>query len=545
MKKNNDNYLFAMQKQRILQKDNFYKKCKDINGDTIDFSNFIYTGNRGRSICKCKLCGYEWQDVPELLYKRKFCPQCQKNIKQEEQRKIKLKKHKEDAEVIYKNHNISDIAFFYNEKNVLMVKFYCHEKYCDGTEHGIQIQTGLYFLKQQKGCAKCASNLSQAYTTEEWVRLAKNKYPEFSYDKTVYINKDTKVVITCHRHGDKLVNPKDFIHGDAYCPDCTKERLHNEFVHRVIERAQEKHKNDNYIYHPELIIDSKSKMGVECPKHGIFWQTINNHIHKGTQCPECVKENFVNPKKFTFEEAVALANIKHNNRYTYHKDSYVNTMSKTLITCPIHGDFQQTMHNHLAGQGCPKCGSAQGGLMMRLSQEEFLSRIQKIHKNKGYDFSKVIYQTYNDKVIVICPKHGEFQIKALHLLLGSGCPMCKMPKLEIAVKNELISNHIVYEEQKRFKQWLGRQSLDFYIPEKNIGIECQGIQHFKNDRRYNKLDEVQERDLRKKQLCKDNNVHLIYYVPEFFSEYMSDDDIFFSKINDLIDYIQSYKPNNK
>ena len=55
--------------------------------------------------------------------------------------------------------------------------------------------------------------------------------------------------------------------------------------------------------------------------------------------------------------------------------------------------------------------------------------------------------------------------------------------------------------QKRFKKWLGGQSLDFYLPDYNIGIECQGIQHFKNDKMYNKLEEVQNRDERKKKLC--------------------------------------------
>ena len=37
----------------------------------------------------------------------------------------------------------------------------------------------------------------------------------------------------------------------------------------------------------------------------------------------------------------------------------------------------------------------------------------------------------------------------------------------------LNKKHIIFEKQKRFN-WLGRQSLDFYLPKYNIGIECQG-----------------------------------------------------------------------
>ena len=119
----------------------------------------------------------------------------------------------------------------------------------------------------------------RAYTTEEWVAMAKNKYPEFSYDKSVYVNKETKVIVTCPKHGDFDINPKDFMYGKLYCPKCTKERLRNEFVNRVIERAQKVHRDDDYIYHPELIYSSYEKIGIECKKHGIFWQSTANHIN--------------------------------------------------------------------------------------------------------------------------------------------------------------------------------------------------------------------------------------------------------------------------
>ena len=122
-----------------------------------------------------------------------------------------LFEHQKTAEEIYKNHNISNIEFFFNNKRELMVKFYCYEKFCDGTEHGEQIQTGYHFLKG-KGCAKCAIRYNRAYTTEEWVRLAKSKYPEFNYEKVNYINKDTKVCIICPKHGEVFVNPKEFLH---------------------------------------------------------------------------------------------------------------------------------------------------------------------------------------------------------------------------------------------------------------------------------------------------------------------------------------------
>lgn len=49
------------------------------------------------------------------------------------------------------------------------------------------------------------------------------------------------------------------------------------------------------------------------------------------------------------------ANEVHNNKYNYDKVVYRGTDEPVIITCPQHGDFPQTPHHHLGGQGCPSC----------------------------------------------------------------------------------------------------------------------------------------------------------------------------------------------
>ena len=46
---------------------------------------------------------------------------------------------------------------------------------------------------------------------------------------------------------------------------------------------------------------------------------------------------------------------KHNNFYNYDKSVYCGK-EKIIITCPIHGDFQQNIYSHLYGYICFKCG---------------------------------------------------------------------------------------------------------------------------------------------------------------------------------------------
>ena len=47
----------------------------------------------------------------------------------------------------------------------------------------------------------------------------------------------------------------------------------------------------------------------------------------------------------------------HGNRYTYDRLGYTYALEPVIITCGVHGDFQQLASNHLRGAGCPKCSN--------------------------------------------------------------------------------------------------------------------------------------------------------------------------------------------
>ena len=60
--------------------------------------------------------------------------------------------------------------------------------------------------------------------------------------------------------------------------------------------------------------------------------------------------------------------------------------------------------------------------------------------------------------------------------------------------------------------WLGRQSLDLYIPSLRTGIEYQGIQHYHPVEFFGgqeALEQRQELDRIKKEACRENQVRLI------------------------------------
>ncbi len=73
-------------------------------------------------------------------------------------------------------------------------------------------------------------------------------------------------------------------------------------------------------------------------------------------------------------------------------------------------------------------------------------------------------------------------------------------------------------------KWLGRQSLDIYIPEIKVAFEVQGKQHYKPYKEYGgerQFKLQQERDKRKKDLCHTNGIKL-YYIGKYENRNVED-----------------------
>ena len=254
-------------------------------------------------------------------------------------------------------------------------------------------------------------------------------------------------------------------------------------------------------------------------------------------------------KKKTKEEFIKDARKVHGDKYDYSKVEYDGAHKKVCIICPKHGEFEQTPHDHLARKGCPKCGIENRSENRTSTKEDFIKKACEKHKGK-YDYSKVDYVNAHTKVCIICPKHGEFEQEANTHLKGSACPKCNLSHLERSVMNYLDENGITYDYQKRFK-WLGKQSLDFYLPDYKVGVECQGEQHFFPvdfankglDLACKEFDKLIKRDKRKKALCEEHGVKLLYFgnIPNydtFLGEVVHND------VQYLIDYLEEHKKEN-
>jgi very-short-patch-repair endonuclease len=121
-----------------------------------------------------------------------------------------------------------------------------------------------------------------------------------------------------------------------------------------IQKAKLVH-GDKYDYSKVTYINSRSKICIICRIHGDYIQKANNHLN-GNGCSICSKK-FQNIDMF-----IERATKVHNGIYDYSKFIYQTTDTKSVIVCPVHGDFMQSPHMHISGRGCPKCKSSKGEL---------------------------------------------------------------------------------------------------------------------------------------------------------------------------------------
>ena len=420
------------------------------------------------------------------------------------------------------------------------IKIYCHALKDDGTEHGYFEQMPFSHLSGH-GCSKC-SRRSQKYELEEWIVAArkKNDYKfDFIIDK--YENQHQRVQCVCPKHGIFERTCKQVIMG-TYCPKCRAEERHLEKEKEVLKQCREIH--DNKYDYPNfkfktmndkitIICHEKDKDGVE---HGEFQIILGNHLYYQGGCPKCTKERNREARKIKLDDLIQRAKKLYGDFYDLSlikEDNIENVESYVELICPKHGLFKKRIHAFLGGQGCPHCGLERTVEALRLGNEEWVKRFNKTHQNKyKYVISGSI--NYDSMIEIICPIHGVFKQKVGCHYNGQGCPKCRMSHLEREMTGFLNENHIEYEYQKKF-DWLGSQSLDFYLPQYNVAIECQGSQHFENDKFYKSLDIVKERDERKRLLCLENNVELIYTMEEkYVKKYENIDNLCFSNLEEML-----------
>ena len=250
----------------------FMEDANKIHNNYYDYSFVEYKNSRTNIIIICPKHG-EFLQRPNNHLRERGCEKCGGTKKKTTQDIIA-----EFTDIHGDKYNYDRINYINNRSKVVII---CQD-------HGEFKQRPNDHL-QGTGCPKCAGqNKTTKDLVSEFRNIHKNKY---NYDKVIYKNVKTKVIIICSKHGEFLQRPSDHLKRSG-CPDCgtdstAKKRTSD--TQQFIEKAKKVH---GEIYDYSLVEYKKDNIPVKiiCSKHGVFKQIPNNHLQeKG--CPKCVNKN--------------------------------------------------------------------------------------------------------------------------------------------------------------------------------------------------------------------------------------------------------------
>lgn len=372
-------------------------------------------------------------------------------------------------------------------------------------------------------------------TKEEFIERAKKVHGDkYDYSKVEYKNGRSCITIICPIHGEFTQKASSHLEGHG-CKKCgiaetvkkgsvTKTKSKEWFLEQAIKKHGTK-----YDYSKVEYKNLDTKICIICPEHGEFWQTPVKHLSGG--CKKCGYNILSEKKRGTKKQFIEAAKSVWGDKYDYSDVEYVNQHVLVKIRCKEHDFvFYQSPCNHLSHlEGCELCRN-----WVKWTTDKFIAKAKEIHGDV-YDYSETKFETSSKPVKIICKEHGPFYQNPLQHLKGSGCSKCKsISVLEKQTEKILKDNGIKYEREKRFKDILGKMSLDFFLPDYNIAIECQGRQHFIEGPRFENLEKIVDRDRRKNKICNENGIKIIYLTARIYKntyEFYNEANLF--KINDF------------
>jgi very-short-patch-repair endonuclease len=214
---------------------------------------------------------------------------------------------------------------------------------------------------------------------------------------------------------------------------------------QFIKEAIAKH-GDKYDYSKVVYNKKDDKVIIICKKHKEFEQCANSHL-QGCGCKKCATEETHTLQKSNTINFIEKSKQIHGDKYDYSNVDYINVKTKIIIVCnSCKISFSQVPNTHLCGHGCRKCANKLSSDKKRIhTTESIVQKAKEIHGDK-YEYSNVEYTGIDNKIIIICKEHGEFeQSPDCHINRQNGCGKCGVIK---RAKNKMISPDEIIKKAK-------------------------------------------------------------------------------------------------
>lgn len=341
------------------------------------------------------------------------------------------------------------------------------------------------------------SKNNNKYTLETYIEKVREfNGDRYSFKKTVYVNRETDVVVTCTKHGIDI-SRKAYVfirnvHGNkprvSCCPECRKEFNASNTVSRPVPLKQVKPKKPK----KQLFVIKADGKYYHCSLHGDVKVGRTRLYKQG--CPTC--------------------NIE---KYQKNYGTDLTVVGKTkYYRCSKHG-MVAVGKSRKPYMGCPTCNTEKYQKTFR-SYEEAKRRVNSLGINSHAEYRNWKKRTNQ----VDLPANPERTYKGKGWVdfyeFFDNNRVDNMSNGEKRIYKYLQNKDIDFVCQKKFKKCRNINQLlfDFYLPDYNVCIEFDGQQHFRPanfsscpDENQRKFEQIQINDSIKTRYCKDAGITLI------------------------------------
>jgi len=125
-------------------------------------------------------------------------------------------------------------------------------------------------------------------------------------------------------------------------------------------------------------------------------------------------------------EFISKANKIHNYKFDYNKVDFEFVTDNIIISCKLHGDFNQKVYSHLSGRGCKECYFENRNKDINT----FIYKSKLIYGDK-FIYNKFVYLNTKSESEIVCQNgHSFFISPNRHFTGKTVCPFCKSEEYE-------------------------------------------------------------------------------------------------------------------
>ena len=188
-----------------------------------------------------------------------------------------------------------------------------------------------------------------------------------------------------------------------------------------------------------------------------FYASINSvsrKINNGKDvfCKDCTKEITIaltlpDRQEKMFQSITHFCNEKGYTLLTK-KSELINNNSPVRYMCPLHGEMATTVTRMQQRKGCPRCApiialKKKSITTLEARRDNLYNKASAVAKANGYTIKTKKEEIFKntDRIVYVCQKHGEHEMRIANFISGKKCPDCIY---EIASEKYRLSSDDVY-----------------------------------------------------------------------------------------------------